>query len=79
MNHIYGVYKMTKNKWNKFKRNFSKNFIDFLMIFAAEQDFINKHRRKSSVIKEQDRYGSDQRKKSEKQYYKPSIVNLCSK
>lgn len=36
------------------------------MIFAAEQDFINKHRRKSSVIKEQDRYGSDQRKKSEK-------------
>lgn len=68
MNHIYGVYKMTKNKWNKFKRNFNKNFIDFLMIFAAEQDFINKHRRKSSVIKEQDRYGSDQRKKSEKQY-----------
>ena len=66
MNHIYGVYKMTKNKWNKFKRNFNKNFIDFLMIFAAEQDFINKHRRKSSVIKEQDRYGSDQRKKSEK-------------
>ncbi|MCT3199495.1 hypothetical protein [Limosilactobacillus reuteri] len=66
MNHIYGVYKMTKNKWNKFKRNFNKNFIDFLMIFAAEQDFINKHRRKSSVIKEQDRYGSDQRKNSEK-------------
>ena len=63
MNDIYGVYKMTKNKWNKFKRNFSKNFIDFLMIFAAEQD---KHRHKSSVIKEQDRYGSDQRKKSEK-------------
>lgn len=62
MNDIYGVYKMTKNKWNKFKRN----FIDFLMIFAAEQDFINKHRHKSSVIKEQDRYGSDQRKKSEK-------------
>ncbi len=58
MNDIYGVYKMTKNKWNK--------FIDFLMIFAAEQDFINKHRHKSSVIKEQDRYGSDQRKKSEK-------------
>lgn len=53
---------MTKNKWDKFKKNFSKNFIDFLMIFAAEQDFINKHRRKSSVIKEQDRYGSDQRK-----------------
>ena len=62
MNHIYGGYKMTKNKWNKFKRNFSKNFIDFLMIFAAEQDFINKHRHKISVIKEQDRYGSDQRK-----------------
>ncbi|MCC4422330.1 hypothetical protein HHK02_02030 [Limosilactobacillus reuteri] len=57
---------MTKNRWDKFKKNFSKNFIDFLMIFAAEQDFINKHRRKSSVIKEQDRYGSDQRKKSEK-------------
>ena len=46
---------MTKNRWDKFKKNFSKNFIDFLMIFAAEQDFINKHRRKSSVIKEQDR------------------------
>lgn len=66
MNDIYEVYKMTKNRWDKFKNNFSKNFIDFLMIFAAEQDFINKHRRKSSVIKEQDRYGSDQRKKSEK-------------
>ncbi len=66
MNDIYEVYKMTKNRWDKFKKNFSKNFIDFLMIFAAEQDFINKHRRKSSVIKEQDCYGSDQRKKSEK-------------
>lgn len=66
MNDIYEVYKMTKNRLDKFKKNFSKNFIDFLMIFAAEQDFINKHRRKSSVIKEQDRYGSDQRKKSEK-------------
>ena len=66
MNDIYEVYKMTKNRWDKFKKNFSKNFIDFLMIFAAEQDFINKQRRKSSVIKEQDRYGSDQRKKSEK-------------
>lgn len=77
MNHIYGVYKMTKNKWNKFKRNFNKNFIDFLMIFAAEQDFINKHRRKSSVIKEQDRYGSDQRKNSEKQYHKLLEANLC--
>ncbi|MBM6811693.1 hypothetical protein ACWAS6_08330 [Limosilactobacillus reuteri] len=66
MNDIYEVYKMTKNRWDKFKKNFSKDFIDFLMIFAAEQDFINKHRRKSSVIKEQDRYGSDQRKKSEK-------------
>ena len=66
MNDIYEVYKMTKNRWDKFKKNSSKNFIDFLMIFAAEQDFINKHRRKSSVIKEQDRYGSDQRKKSEK-------------
>ncbi|MQB67409.1 hypothetical protein DB324_02915 [Limosilactobacillus reuteri] len=66
MNDIYEVYKMTKNRWDKFKKNFSKDFIDFLMIFAAEQDFINKHRRKSSIIKEQDRYGSDQRKKSEK-------------
>lgn len=66
MNDIYEVYKMTKNRWDKFKKNFSKDFIDFLMIFAAEQDFINKHRRKSSVIKEQDRYGSDQRKKSGK-------------
>lgn len=66
MSDIYGVYKMIKNKWNKFKRDFSKNFIDFLMIFAAEQDFINKHRHKSSVIKEQGRYGSDQQKNSEK-------------
>ena len=47
MNDIYEVYKMTKNRWDKFKKNFSKDFIDFLMIFAAEQDFINKHRRKS--------------------------------
>lgn len=57
---------MVKNKWNKFKKNFSKNFIDFLMIFATEQDFIYKHRHEGSVIKEQDRYGSDQRKNSEK-------------
>lgn len=56
---------MTKNKWDKFKKSFSKNFIDFLMIFAAEQDFINKHRHKSSAIKEQDRYGNDQRNKHE--------------
>ncbi len=68
---------MVKNKWDKFKKNFSKNFIDFLMIFAAEQDFINKHRHKSSVIKEQDRYGSDQRKNSEKQYHKLLEADLC--
>ncbi len=37
---------MTKNRWDKFKKNFSKKFYRFLMIFAAEQDFINKHRRK---------------------------------
>ncbi|OYS46566.1 hypothetical protein [Limosilactobacillus reuteri] len=71
MNHIFGVYKKTNNKFNKFKRNFSKIFIDLLMIFAAEQDFINKHRHKSSVIKEQDRYGSDQRKN-----LKNSIINF---
>ncbi|MBB1099706.1 hypothetical protein H5R88_06255 [Limosilactobacillus sp. WF-MT5-A] len=53
---------MAKSKWERFKKNFNKNFTDFLMIFAAEQDFINKHRHKSSSIKEQDRYGSDQRK-----------------
>lgn len=54
---------MIKNKWKQFKNNFSKNFIDFLMIFAAEEEFINKHRHKSSAIKEQDRYGNNQRKK----------------
>ncbi|MBD5807222.1 hypothetical protein EAI26_08495 [Lactobacillus sp. 0.1XD8-4] len=57
---------MAKNKWEQFKDNFSKNFIDFLMIFAAEEKFINKHRHKSSVIKEQDRYGSDQRRSRDK-------------
>ncbi|MBB1078753.1 hypothetical protein H5S09_09570 [Limosilactobacillus sp. STM2_1] len=56
---------MAKGKWEQFKKNFSKNFIDFLMIFAAEDQFINKHRHKSSVIKEQKRYGSDQRKNDE--------------
>lgn len=66
MDDIYEGYKMVKNKWNKFKKNFSKNFIDFLMIFATEQDFIYKHRHEGSAIKEQGRYGSDQRKKSEK-------------
>nr|WP_324255231.1 hypothetical protein [Limosilactobacillus reuteri] len=66
MDDISEGYKMVKNKWNKFKKNFSKNFIDFLMIFATEQDFIYKHRHEGSVIKEQGRYGSDQRKKSEK-------------
>lgn len=53
---------MKNKKWTKFKKSFSKNFIDFLMIFAAEDEFINKHRHKSSVIKEQDRYGVDKSK-----------------
>lgn len=33
--------------------------MDFLMIFAAEDEFINKHRHKNSVIKEQNRYGNN--------------------
>lgn len=60
------VLGMNKDKWKRFKKSFSKNFIDFLMIFAAEDEFINKHRHKSSIIKEQDRYGTDQQK-SDKQ------------
>lgn len=46
-------------RWEKFKKSFHKNFLDFLMIFAAEDRFIRQHKKKSSVIKEQDRYGTD--------------------
>ncbi|MGM9892387.1 hypothetical protein [Limosilactobacillus sp.] len=49
---------MKKDWWLRFKRAFKKNFIDFLMIFAAEDDFIHKHKQKSSMIAEQDRYGT---------------------
>ena len=45
--------------WPRFKQGFKKNFIDFLMIFAAEDEFIHKHKKKSSMISEQDRYGTN--------------------
>ena len=38
--------------------------MDFLKIFAAEDEFINKHKRKSSMISEQERYGKDDGKKN---------------
>lgn len=49
---------MKQNWWVKFKQGFYRNFMDFLKIFAAEEEFINKGKGKSSQIKEQDRYGS---------------------
>lgn len=49
---------MKKDWWSRFKRAFKKNFIGFLMIFAAEDEFIHKHKQKSSMIAEQDRYGT---------------------
>lgn len=58
---------MTASWWSRFKRGFKKNFIDFLMIFAAEDEFIHKHRRKSSMIAEQDRYGTTNKEDPRKQ------------
>lgn len=49
---------MEKKRWAKFRQAFHRNFMDFLMIFAAEDEFINKHKRKSSEIEEQKRYGT---------------------
>lgn len=53
---------MKKDWWPRFKKSFNKNFVDFLMIFAAEDEFIHKHKRKSSMIEEQNRYGDDSKK-----------------
>lgn len=50
---------MKKTRWERFKKAFNKNFMDFLMIFAAEDEFIHKHKNKSSEIKELDRYGKE--------------------
>lgn len=54
---------MEKTRWERFKQAFKKNFMDFLMIFAAEDEFIHKHKKKSSQIKELDRYGHDEQNK----------------
>lgn len=48
---------MKTNWWSRFKTGFHRNFMDFLKIFAAEDEFINKHKHKSSMISEQERYG----------------------
>ena len=56
---------MKTNWWPRFKASFRRNFMDFLKIFAAEDEFINKHKRKSSMISEQERYGKDDRKKND--------------
>lgn len=57
---------MEKTKWERFKKSFMRNFMSFLMIFAAEDEFIHKHRNKSSQIKELDRYGNGDKEKDEK-------------
>ena len=56
---------MKTNWWPCFKASFHCNFMDFLKIFAAEDEFINKHKRKSSMISEQERYGKDDGKKND--------------
>lgn len=58
---------MPKDWWPRFKRGFYRNFLDFLKIFAAEDRFIHQHRNKSSMIAEQDRYGTIGKKKSKHQ------------
>ena len=55
---------MKTNWWPRFKASFHSSFMDFLKIFAAEDEFINKHKRKSSMISEQERYGKDDGKKN---------------
>lgn len=54
-----------KDWWPRFKKSFNKNFIDFLMLFAAEDKFIHNHKHKSSMIAEQNRYGNDKDHKKE--------------
>ncbi|MCH3921320.1 hypothetical protein [Limosilactobacillus sp.] len=54
---------MKTTRWENFKHAFKRNFIDFLLIFAAEDQFIHKHRHKSSQINEQGRYGSTKKEK----------------
>jgi hypothetical protein len=60
-----GGWKMKTNWWPRFKASFHRNFMDFLKIFAAEDEFINKHKRKSSMISEQERYGKNDGKKND--------------
>jgi hypothetical protein len=54
---------MKANRWMHFKRSFKRNLIDLLLIFSAEDQFIHKHRHRSSEIKEQNRYGSTKKEK----------------
>lgn len=54
---------MRQDWWPRFKKSFQRNFIDFLMIFAAEGEFIHKHKRRSSMIAEQKRYGKNEKDK----------------
>lgn len=54
---------MKKAWWPRFKQAFNRNFMDFLLIFAAEDEFINRHKHKSSMIAEQRRYGKDNKEK----------------
>lgn len=58
---------MAKFSWDRFKKSYNRNFMDFLGIFAAEDRFIHEHRNKSSRIAEQDRYGTDDHDQKDKQ------------
>lgn len=49
-------------KREKWRQKLWKLLMDYLGIFAGEQRFINSHRHKSSMIKEQDRYGHGETK-----------------
>ncbi len=46
--------KPTEHRW---KKKLFQAMMGYLGIFAGEERFINRHRGKSSMIKEQDRYG----------------------
>lgn len=47
---------MTQQKLT-WRKNLQRALVSYLEIFAGEERFINSHRGKSSMIKEQNRYG----------------------
>lgn len=50
-----------KSKKHQWREKLFQAMMGYLGIFAGEERFINSHRGNSSMIKEQDRYGKEEK------------------